>query len=114
MRCQTQQYCNGHNHIQNIVMVMIARKTILNAKLGYHFCQVILLFWLRQKVVPYTKYKYRSNYEYFYEKLSRSQEKRQTTSKGVTLRLKSTAIRHPIYFNVTLDRSPAYKENIKD
>jgi len=26
-------------------------------KLGYHSWQVILLFWLRQKVVPYTKYK---------------------------------------------------------
>jgi len=31
-------------------------KTILNEKVGYHFCQVILLFELRQKVVPYTKY----------------------------------------------------------
>jgi len=47
-------------------------KTILNEKVGYHFCQVILLFELRQKVVPYTKYcmKSRSNYEYFYQKLS--------------------------------------------
>ena len=33
---------------------------------------------------------------------------------GVNLRLKSTAVRHPIYFGVTLDRSLAYKENIKD
>ena len=47
------------------VMVMIipttilndkAGKTILNEKVGYHFCQVILLFELRQKVIPYTKY----------------------------------------------------------
>jgi len=36
---------------------LITLKTILNAKVGYHFCQVILLFWLRRKVRPYTKYK---------------------------------------------------------
>ena len=35
-----------------IVVVLITLKTILNEKVGYHFCQVILLFWLRQKVVP--------------------------------------------------------------
>jgi len=35
-----------------IVVVTITLKTILNEKVGYHFCQVILLFWLRQKVVP--------------------------------------------------------------
>ena len=35
-----------------IVVVIITLKTILNEKVGYHFCQVILLFWLRQKVVP--------------------------------------------------------------
>jgi len=36
----------------------------LNEKVGYQFCQVILLFWLRQKVVPYAKYKIQkySNY----------------------------------------------------
>jgi len=34
------------------VMVIITLKTILNEDVGYHFCQVILLFWLRQKVVP--------------------------------------------------------------
>ena len=38
-------------------MVIITPKTILNEKGGYRFWQVILLFWLRQKVVPYTKYK---------------------------------------------------------
>jgi len=35
-----------------IVAVVITLKTILNEKVGYHFCLVILLFWLRQKVVP--------------------------------------------------------------
>jgi len=35
-----------------IVVVIITLKTILNEKAGYHFCQVTLLFWLRQKVVP--------------------------------------------------------------
>ena len=35
-----------------IVMVMITLKTILNEKVGHHFCQVILLLRLRQKVVP--------------------------------------------------------------
>ena len=35
-----------------IVVVIITPKTILNEKVGYHFCQVILLFCLRQKVVP--------------------------------------------------------------
>jgi len=65
---------------KKFVMVIITLKTILNEKVGYHFCQVILLFWLRPKVVPYTKYKkYRSNYEYVDQKLSRPQEKRQTT-----------------------------------
>jgi len=35
-----------------IVVVIITLKTILNEIVGYHFCQVILLFWLRQNVVP--------------------------------------------------------------
>jgi len=39
------------------VMVIITLKTILNEKFRYHFRQVILLFWLRQSVFPYTKYK---------------------------------------------------------
>ena len=37
-------------------MVIITLKTILNEKEGYHFGEVILLFWLRQKMVQYTKY----------------------------------------------------------
>jgi len=37
------------------VVVIITLKTILNEKVGYHFCQVILLLWLRQKVVPQEK-----------------------------------------------------------
>jgi len=38
-------------------MVIITLKTILNEKAGYHFCQPIIVYWLRQKLVPYTKYK---------------------------------------------------------
>jgi len=34
------------------VVIINTLKTILNEKVGYHFCQVILLLWLRQKVVP--------------------------------------------------------------
>jgi len=56
MRCQTQQYCNGHNHTQHFVMMIITLKTILNEKVGYQFHQLILLFWLQQTVVPYMKY----------------------------------------------------------
>jgi len=54
----------------------------LNEKVGDHFCQVISLLWLQQKVLPYTKYGI--NYEYFYQKLSRPTEKRQTCSGAVT------------------------------
>jgi len=36
-----------------VVVVIITLETILNEKVGYHFCLVILLFLLRQKVVPY-------------------------------------------------------------
>jgi len=39
------------------VMVIITRKTIVNQEVYYYFCQVIPLFWLRQKMVPYMKYK---------------------------------------------------------
>ena len=56
VRCQTQQYCNGHQHTQNFVMVIITLKIILNEKVGDHFFQVIPLFWLRQEVVPYKKW----------------------------------------------------------
>jgi len=38
-------------------MVIITLRTNLNEKVGYNFCQVILVFWLQQEVVPYTKYK---------------------------------------------------------
>jgi len=38
------------------VMIIITLKTILNENVGYNFCQVILLFWLQQKVVPNAKY----------------------------------------------------------
>jgi len=37
-------------------MFIITLKTILNDKVGYHFCQVIQLFWLQQKVFQDTKY----------------------------------------------------------
>jgi len=60
------------------MVILTLKILILNEKVGYHFCHVILLFWLRQKVVPYTKYtvKYISNYECFYQKLSRPLEKK--------------------------------------
>ena len=45
------------NHTQNFVKVIITLEILLNEKVGHHFCQVILLFWLRQKMAPYTKYK---------------------------------------------------------
>jgi len=51
---QTYSCVVKHN---STVMLIVTLKTILNEKVGYHFCQVILLFRLRQKVVPYTKYK---------------------------------------------------------
>jgi len=34
---------------------MITLKTILHEKVDYHFCKVIILFLLRQKVIPYMK-----------------------------------------------------------
>ena len=37
------------------VMVIITLKTTLHEKVGYHFCQVIILFSLRQNVIPYKK-----------------------------------------------------------
>jgi len=39
------------------MVIVTLIKTILNEQVGYHFCQVIPLFWLRQKVLPHTKYK---------------------------------------------------------
>ena len=35
-----------------IAVDIITLKTILIEKVGYHFCLVILLFWLQRKVVP--------------------------------------------------------------
>jgi len=83
VHCQMQQYCNGHNHAKNFVMAVFTLKTILNEKVGYHFCPVILLFWLQQKVVPDMKYK--SNHEDFYQKISQPLEKRQTVPTEVTI-----------------------------
>ena len=42
-------------------MIITTLKKFLNEKVGYHFCQVTLLFWLLQKAVPYTKYKMKKN-----------------------------------------------------
>jgi len=64
-------------------MVIITFKTILNEKVGHHFCQVILSLSLRQKWLDIRYLKYR-NYECLYQKLSRLLEKRQTTPTGVT------------------------------
>jgi len=41
----------------NTALVVTALKTILNEKVGYCFCQLILLSWLRQKMNLDTKYK---------------------------------------------------------
>jgi len=58
-------------------MAIITLKTILNEKVGFHFCQVILLFWLYDKKWFHIRnVKYRRNYEYFYQKLSQPLEKR--------------------------------------
>ena len=90
MRCRTQQYRNGHSHTLNFVMVIITLKTILKEKVGYHFCQVILLFWLQQKVLPCKKFQKMMNI--FYQKFSRLLEKRQTIPTGSRPQLKTTAL----------------------
>ena len=82
--CIVKRNCNGRNYAQNFVMVIITLKKYLNEKVGYHFCRVILLFRRRQKVVPLRNIKYRSNYEYFYQKLSWPLEKMQTNATGVS------------------------------
>jgi len=61
-KLQTQHILTSQRYLciakrDSTVMVIITLKTILKEKVGCHFCQVILLFWLPQKVVPYTKYK---------------------------------------------------------
>jgi len=35
-----------------VMVILMLNKTILNEKVCCHFCQVILLFWLWQKVLP--------------------------------------------------------------
>jgi len=74
----------GHNH--NIFTLII----ILNKKVGHHFCQLILLFWLQQKVVPCPKYK--RNYECFCQNLSRPQEKGKQPRGVSDSRLKTTEL----------------------
>ena len=73
------------------VMVMITFETTLNEEIGYHFCQVILLFWLRQKAKiiwsPGRASDKNSNYECFYQMLSRPSEKQQTTPSLKTIAL---------------------------
>jgi len=66
----------------------------LNEKVGYRFCQVILLFLLYDKKWFHTQnMKHRSDYQYFYQKLSRPLEKRQMTPRLKTpvLKLLKTA-----------------------
>jgi len=48
-KSHTDQVCNGHT--------VITLKIILIKIVGYDFCQVTLLFWPQQKVVPCTNYK---------------------------------------------------------
>jgi len=48
----------------------------VNESVGYHFCQVILLFWLQQKVVAYTKYEiYKKLWIFLLEALSTPRKK---------------------------------------
>jgi len=37
-------YCNVHGYTQNFVMAIVTLKATLNEKVGYHFCQLMLLF----------------------------------------------------------------------
>jgi len=67
------------------VMVIITLKTILNEKVDYHFCKVIILFWLRQKVVSYTKYKIETKLWIFLSEALATLEKRQTTPRLKTM-----------------------------
>jgi len=50
-------------------MVIITFETILNENVGYHFCQVILLFWLWRQWLHIQNIKSRSNYVYNFQKL---------------------------------------------
>ena len=68
-------------------MVLITFKTILNEKAGYHFCRWSRYFGYDKNWLHIRNIKYRSNYEYFYQKLSWPPEKWQTTP-----RLKTTAL----------------------
>ena len=60
-------------------MVIIILRTIFNERVGYHFCQVSvsgdpIILTTTKSVSIYEIYKSRSNYGYFYQKLSRPQE----------------------------------------
>ena len=74
-------------------MVTTVLRTIFNETVGYHFCQVSvsgdpIVLATTKSVSIYEIYKSRSNYEYFYQKLSRPQETWQTTLS----RLKTTDV----------------------
>ena len=67
-------YCNGHNHTSNN----------FEWKGRHHFCQPrwSYYFGYNKKWFHIRNIKYRSNYEYFYQKLSPPLEKRQKNPKG--------------------------------
>ena len=95
MRCHTQQYCNGRNYTQNFVMVIITLKTILNEKIGYNFCQVILSFWLREKVVPYKNYEIQKYLWIFLSQaLATPRKKTNDPHRGRDPRLKPTVLKY--------------------
>jgi len=67
VRCQTKQYWKGHNHSQNFVKVVVTQS-------GPSFFPGDPIILATTKIVPYMTCKIQ-NFEYFYQKLSRSLEK---------------------------------------
>jgi len=68
-------------------MIKITLKTIFNEKVGYHLPGDPIYFGNDKKWLHKKNREYRSKYEYFYQKLWRPLEKRQTTPT-----LKTTAL----------------------
>ena len=79
----SQNYSFVAERNNTLLKVIITLKTLWwswpNEKVGYHFWQVILLFWLQQKVVSYTKYKIKKNLWIFLSEALAALEKWQTT-----------------------------------
>jgi len=76
-------------------MVIITLKTILNEKIGYNFCQVILSFWLREKVVPYKNYEIQKYLWIFLSQaLATPRKKTNDPHRGRDPRLKPTVLKY--------------------